>query len=133
VTNSQLVKDYRLRAKGRRKAIQVLLEERLYADVVRECQEAAELLLKSLIRAAGHAVPMTHDVSAKLTEIQQDLPPAAAVQLKRLCAISKNLRRDRELAFYGSEDVTPSEFYEETHALTAMAEVDELLALIGTL
>ena len=130
MTNHQLVKDYRLRARGRRKAIQVLLDERLFADVVRECQEAAELLLKSVIRAAGHAVPMTHDVSVKLNEIKEDLPDAVKGQLARLCTISKNLRRDRELAFYGSEDVTPSEFYEESHALSAIAELDELLVLI---
>lgn len=30
--------------------------------------------------------------------------------------ISRTLRRDRELAFYGSEDLTPQEFYKQTDA-----------------
>jgi hypothetical protein len=28
-----------------------------------------------------------------------------------LCDISRSLRRDRELAFYGAEDLTPSDFF----------------------
>jgi HEPN domain-containing protein len=130
MTNPKLVEDYRRRAKGRRKAIQTLLEETLYADVVRECQEACELILKSFIREAGHAVPMTHEVSSKLIEIQKDLPPRITQQLKLICNISKNLRRDRELAFYGSEDVTPSDFYEEAHAVEAIRQLDQLLQLL---
>ena len=133
MTNIKLVKDYRLRARGRRKAVQALFEEKLYADVVRECQEASELALKSLIREAGHSVPMTHEVSGKLMEIKSDLPEIVLPHLKRLCEISKNLRRDRELAFYGSEDVTPSEFYEESHALQAILDLDEALAVIALL
>jgi HEPN domain-containing protein len=133
LTNKKLVRDYRLRAKGRRKAVQALFNEKLYADVVRECQEAAELALKSIVRGAGHIVPMTHEISGKLMEIKADLPPPVLPFLKRLCEISKNLRRDRELAFYGSEDVTPSEFYEESHALQAIKELDEVLAVIDSL
>lgn len=30
--------------------------------------------------------------------------------------MSKELRRDRELAFYGAEDLTPSTFYERADA-----------------
>jgi HEPN domain-containing protein len=130
MTNSKLVADYRLRARGRRKAIQTLLDEKLYSDVVRECQEASELALKSLMRQAGHSVPFSHEVSGKLLEVQKDLPNSVLPFLKRICEISKNLRRDRELAFYGSEDVTPSEFYEEYHTLQAIRELDEVLAVV---
>ena len=130
MTNHKLVEDYRRRAVGRRKAVLVLFQEKLFADVVRECQEAGELVLKSFIREAGHAIPFTHDVSAKLLEIQVDLPTIIVKNIKRICQISKNFRRDRELAFYGSEDVTPSEFYEITHAEEAIAQLDELLDLL---
>ncbi|MCM2322690.1 MAG: HEPN domain-containing protein [Oligoflexia bacterium] len=130
MTNEKLARDYRLRARGRRKALAALFAEGLYADVVRECQEACELALKSLIRDAGHAVPMTHDVSAKLQEIRNDLPAPVQAKLQRICEISKSLRRDRELAFYGSEDVTPSDFYEESHARQALSELDEVLAIL---
>ncbi len=97
---------------------------------MRECQEACELALKSLIREAGHAVPMTHDVSTKLREIAVDLAPKARASLDRICEISKQLRRDREIAFYGSEDITPSEFFEKKDAQTALSQLDEVLAIL---
>jgi HEPN domain-containing protein len=130
MNNPNLGRDYRIRARGRKVAIDALFNAALYADVVRECQEAAELALKSIIREAGHSVPMTHEVSQKLREIRQDLPPGVQNQLDRLCDISKTMRRDRELSFYGSEDLTPSEFYTLKDAETAMAMLDEVLAVL---
>lgn len=130
MTNSKLAQDYRFRARGRRRAIDILLQEGLYADVVRECQEAVELALKSWIRDSGHSVPLVHDVSQKLREIEGDLPVTLRPHLPRLCEISKSLRRDRELSFYGSEDITPSEFYEKKDAETAIAQLDEIIALL---
>jgi hypothetical protein len=38
---------------------------------------------------------------------------------EKLAEISRHLRRDRELAFYGSDDLTPSEFYKEDDGLKA--------------
>ena len=46
----------------------------------------------------------------------------------RWCEISKHLRKDRELAFYGSEDVTPSSFYVRGDADAAKAMAEEVLA-----
>lgn len=111
-------------------AIQALMSQDLYADVVRECQEACELALKSLIRRSGHSVPFTHDVSDTLRAIEEDLPAAVRVKIDRLCEISKRLRRDRELAFYGSEDITPSEFYEKKDAKEAIRLLSEVLAVL---
>lgn len=130
MTNLTLADDYLKRARGRVRAIEVLLEDELYADVVRECQEACELALKSVIRRSGHSVPFNHDVSDKLREIQGDLPEKVRQSLSRLCEISKNLRRDRELAFYGSEDVTPGTFFELSHAHHALAQLKEVLAAL---
>jgi HEPN domain-containing protein len=130
MNNPNLGNDYIHRAHGRLKAIETLFVEKLFADVVRECQEACELALKGLIRNAGHSVPYTHEVSQKLMEIRLDLPEAVATQLPLLAEISKNLRRDRELSFYGSEDITPSDFYEESHAVQAMDQLKFVLSLI---
>lgn len=44
--------------------------------------------------------------------------------------VSKLLRKDRELAFYGSEDVTPSSFYERGDAEEAIAMARETLATV---
>ncbi|MGZ3769125.1 MAG: HEPN domain-containing protein [Bdellovibrio sp.] len=130
MNNPRLGNDYIYRAHGRLKAVITLFDEKLYADVVRECQEACELALKGLIRNAGHSVPHTHEVSQKLHEIKSDLPADIAQNLDLLTQISKNLRRDRELSFYGSEDITPSEFYDEGHAQEAINQLKEVLKLI---
>jgi HEPN domain-containing protein len=130
VNNPHLADDYKKRARGRRAVVELLISKQLYADAVREAQEAAELALKSLIRRAGHAVPFTHEVSACLKAIRDDLPQAVQGKLERLCEISKDLRRDRELSFYGSEDITPSEFYEEKDAVGALQKLDEILAAL---
>lgn len=131
MNNPHLAEDYRKRARGRKVAIDALFAAGHFADVVRECQEACELALKSLIRQAGHKVPHTHEVSEALrTAIAADFPGPAAAKLERLCAISKSQRRDRELSFYGSEDITPSSFYVEADARKAMDELDEVLAVL---
>ena len=130
MTNPKLGRDYLHRARGRRKAIESLFQEKLFADVVRECQEACELALKGIIREAGHSVPMVHDVSEKLKEIQKDLPKKLQAKLQEVCDISKQLRRDRELSFYGSEDITPSDFYTVDDAKEAMKKLDLVLGLV---
>lgn len=130
MNNPNLAQDYRVRAVGRRKAIMSLMKEGLYADVIRECQEACELALKSMIREAGHPVPMLHDVSSKLREIQKDLPAPIKKNIAKICTISKQLRRDREMAFYGSEDITPSEFYTQEDATLALEQLDFILSLL---
>ena len=130
MTNPKLAEDYRKRAIGRRNSILTLIADELFADAVRECQEAAELALKSIIRAAGHSVPFMHDVSPKLEEIKTDLPLAVQQKLTRLIEVSKHLRRDRELAFYGSEDITPGDFYSKKDALTALGMLDEVLEVL---
>jgi hypothetical protein len=44
---------------------------------------------------------------------------AVAPRLDQLAEISRTLRRDRDLAFYGAEDFTPSAFYKRADAETA--------------
>ena len=64
--NLDLAKDYLLRANGRLKAVDTLLAEGMWADVVRECQEIVELALKGLLRYHDIEVPRVHDVSEVL-------------------------------------------------------------------
>lgn len=109
--NLTLASDYITRAGHRLAAVELLLSRHSYADVVRESQELVELCLKALLRAARIEVPRTHDVSDILLEFVTQLPKSARVDAKKLAKISKTMRRDRELSFYGSEDLTPSEFY----------------------
>ncbi len=114
--NRTLAVDYVQRAAARLRAIDALYDAASWADVVRESQEAVELTLKGLLRAAGVDPPRVHDVAEVLEAERSRLPTSLADDIDRLAAISRALRRDRELAFYGAEDLTPSEFYRERDA-----------------
>ena len=118
--NKSLIQDYLKRSSSRLKAIEVLVAEKSWADVVRESQEVVELLLKALLRSANIEIPRVHDVSMILHDNQTLFPEIVRDKLGQLATISKKLRRDRELAFYGSEDLTPSDFYSEQDASEAL-------------
>jgi hypothetical protein len=47
------------------------------------------------------------------------LPASVRGEVERLASVSRDLRRDRELAFYGAEDLTPSSFYAEADGVRA--------------
>ena len=118
--NRGLATDYVRRATVRLEAIDVLYRAGSWADVVRESQEAVELALKGLLRARGIDPPRIHDVSEVLLREKERLPEAVRGRADRLAAVSRDLRRDRELAFYGAEDLVPSEFYAEQDARRAL-------------
>lgn len=96
-----------------------LFKEESWADVVRESQEVVELALKGLLRTAGIEPPRIHDVSEVLMAERERFPKAIQRNLETLAAGSRTLRRDRELAFYGAEDLTPSGFYTPEDATSA--------------
>jgi HEPN domain-containing protein len=121
VFNDALAADYLKRSRHRLKALEVLLQEESWADVVRESQELVEIALKALLLACRVEVPRIHDVSPLLEENRERLPAGIREQVPELVRISRSLRRDRELAFYGSEDLTPSEFYHRDDAEGAIA------------
>ena len=131
--NRGLIQDYAKRAEIRLKAIATLYAEESWADVVRESQEAVELALKALLRAAGIEVPRIHDVSGILLKERDLLPQSLHKDIEQFAAISKNLCRDRELA-YGSEDLTPSEFYNKRDADQAFKDAKfTVMAVKGAL
>lgn len=117
--NRDLALDYVTRCQKRLKAIDTLFEEEAWADVVRESQEVVELALKALLRQFQVEVPRIHDVSGVLENERERFPSQIRKDLKKLMSISRDLRRDRELAFYGSEDLTPQDFYKKDDAATA--------------
>ena len=114
--NMGLAADHVRRAEIRLEALDVLFKHESWADVVRESQEVVELALKGLLRAHGVEPPRIHDVSDVLLAERQRLPDSLQEKLDNLASISRELRRDRELAFYGAEDLTPSGFYSRSDA-----------------
>lgn len=132
--NKALALDYISRSKKRLFALEALYSHEAWADVVRESQEVVELSLKALLIHSNIAAPRVHDVSSVLEAERANLPKSALPHLDQFVEISRRLRRDRELAFYGSEDLTPSEFYKERDAKEAKAQArwvtDTLAAIV---
>jgi HEPN domain-containing protein len=99
--------------------------------VVRESQEIVELALEALVRFARIEVPRAHDVSPVLDQNRDRFPAGVRPRIDELNKISRLLRRDRELAFYGSEDLTPSQFYTEEDAATAAEQARTVVACVA--
>jgi hypothetical protein len=89
---------------------------------VREAQEIVELALKGMLRRVGIDPPKWHDVGFIFLEYAELFPAAVVPFLPELNRISKWLRRERELAFFGDIDFIPSEEYTRDHALQAGEE-----------
>lgn len=128
--NLDLARDHVQRAKVRLRAVDVLYREKSWADVVRESQEVVELALKGLLRACGVTPPRMHDVSGLLIAERDRLPAAIHGDVELLAGISRELRRDRELAFYGAEDLTPSSFYSKKDATAARDGARRVVELV---
>jgi HEPN domain-containing protein len=128
--NVELARDYVRRAEIRLLALDVLYREKSWADVVRESQEIVELTLKGLLRSCGVTPPRIHDVSDLLVEERKKLPEDLWEHLEELTRISRKLRRDRELAFYGAEDLTPSSFYSKPDATAARNDARHTVKLV---
>jgi HEPN domain-containing protein len=130
VHNTGLARDYIERATARLRAVDVLFEAESWADVVRESQELVELALKALLRSVGIDPPRIHDVSDVLKAEAHWLPDSLRGELGTLTRISRDLRRDRELAFYGAEDLTPSGFYTREDGERARTDARRTVELV---
>ncbi len=128
--NRKLAEDYLKRAELRLKALDTLYQGKGWADVVRESQEVVELALKALLRFFRIEIPRVHDVSEILEANREVFPAAFQTKLKTVCEYSRDLRRDRELAFCGSEDLTPSDFYREKDAQRARRAAQDTVAIV---
>lgn len=117
--NRDLAADHLRRAEARLRALDVLFEAESWADVVRESQEVVELALRGLLRAVGVEPPRIHDVADVVEAERGRIPEVLRPDIPRLAAASRALRRDRELAFDGAEDLTPCDFYRKPDATDA--------------
>lgn len=128
--NPDLARDYIQRASIRLRALDVLFDGKSWADVVRESQEIVELTLKALLRASGIDPPRIHDVSEVLLAERERFPDGIQGEVAALGEASRQLRRDRELAFYGAEDLTPSGFYSRADAERARSSARHAVEVV---
>ncbi len=127
MTFRDLARSYFDKARSRRRALPLFLEDKNYSDVVREAQEIVELCLKGSLRAVGIDPPRWHDVGPILQGNRERLPSGIADELESVALISARLRKERELAFYGDVDFIPSKRYGEADARQAIREADTVL------
>lgn len=120
MTHAGLAQAYLRKARARVQVLDLLYRNGEYSDVVREAQEAVELATKAVLHAIGIDPPRWHDVGPLLREYRDRLPAAAAAAVDDVAQISRRLRKERELAFYGDVDFVPTEAYGPAEALTAM-------------
>jgi hypothetical protein len=97
------------KATDRLDILELLVNKGAYSDVVREAQELVELALKGMLRGIGVEPPKLHDVGGLLCEHRERFPEDLRGELDDLARISKRLRKERELAFYGDLDFIPTE------------------------
>lgn len=129
MTNETLARSYLVKAQKRLKALAVLRDEAAHSDVVREAQELVELALKGMLRAVGIEPPKFHDVGGLLLEHDAKFSPDVRDRLARAAEISKRLRRERELAFYGDIDFIPTQEYSAADGERAYADAAWIAAL----
>lgn len=129
MTTQDLAQDYFKRCQMRFKALKVLLDEGAYPDVVRESQEIVELLLKGYLRLKLIDPPKWHDVGNILLENKEIHSNSISINLEVITHFSKYLRRERENAFYGEDDIIPLEHFDLDIAAECYAKVEWMLNL----
>ena len=129
MTNMDLARSYLFKARARLRILDMLMEEKDFSDVVRQGQEVVELCQKGILRRAGIDPPKWHDVGgiivSHIGRFEQDLHN----DLRISAEISKRLRKERELAFYGDIDFIPSEEYSREDAQRVVGDARFVAAL----
>jgi hypothetical protein len=129
MNTKSLAESYLKKAVDRLDILDLLFKKNAFSDVIRESQEIVELSLKGMLRSVGVEPPKIHDVGGLLLDHKEKFPKDIAKSLKRLAEISKRLRKERELAFYGDIDFIPTEEYTEADAEEAIRDTQ---LVVGT-
>lgn len=132
MTNLRLGQSYVERAQGRAPFLRKMQAAGLHADVVRESQEVVELALKGLLHMIGVDPPKEHDLSKLVARERTRLPPTVAADVSDIRRMSKRLRRERELSFYGSEDFIPTEEYAESDSTEAIGFAEAIVGWVSS-
>lgn len=127
--NTELAISYLKKANIRSKLINLAFELHGYSDVIHDAQSLVELCVKSMLLFKGINVPKFHEVSSLLIEHRDKFPEFAQDAFPKIVKISKTLRRNRELSFYGDEDFIPTDEYTEDEALEAMENAKYVLQI----
>ena len=120
MTSKDLAQSYFKKSIDRLDILDLLYQKDAYSDVVREAQECVELCLKGMLRFVGIEPPKYHDVGPLIVEHHERFKDISSEEIIRLAKISRELRKERELAFYGDIDFIPTEEYTREDAIEAV-------------
>lgn len=111
------------------------VERGSYPYVVRQCQEAVELLLKAALRLVGVEPPKWHDVGPVLKREATRFPQWFQQEVNKLARISRKLRREREPSMYGDEEsgTPPNGIYDREDAEEALKYAEYVYTLVSKL
>ena len=130
MTNDQLAQSYLKMSNERMKALPLFYQNKAYAVVIREAQEIVELTLKGLLRFTGIDPPKWHDVGEIIKEYSNRFPDEISKKASRIIEISRWLRKERELSFYGDIDYVPTEIYREEDAKLAIEDATYIVQIV---
>jgi hypothetical protein len=128
MTNEALAQSYLRKALDRLDVLDLRMGKGAWSDVVREAQEVVELALKAMLREVGVEPPKWHDVGGILQNERERFVPDVKAEIDELARISEWLRAEREVSFYGDEDVVPTEAYDEEDGSRAVADARHVVA-----
>lgn len=115
-----LAASYLAKARLRLEMLDLLFSREGWSDVVREAQELVELASKAMLRHVSIEPPKWHNVGSLLLEHAAFFSEDVRAHLPRVAEVSANLRKERELAFYGDEDFIPTAEYDREQAEKAL-------------
>ena len=123
-------------ARGMLEQAEAIFEEAIYLSqkqkwnlVVRRCQECVELSLKASLLYVGVEIPKIHDVGPLLKRYKNRFPKDFSIRITELASISRSLRAEREISFYGDEQsgIPPNELYTQDDAHEAIEKAKVVL------
>lgn len=124
MTNEEMARGAFIRARRVLQEAEGHYEEEAWNLVVRRCQEAVELALKGALRFVGLEVPRVHDVGVFLKRHRKRFQGRIMDEVDRLASISRRLWREREISFYGNEEmgIPAEELYTQQDADDALRD-----------
>jgi len=102
-----------------------------YHRTIRKCQESVELTLKGLLRLKGIEYPKSHRIGKIFIETFTDELDINFLQ--KAADLSDQLAIDREPSFYGSEDVTAEELFDEEDAKDVLEKTKYIIDYVNEL
>ncbi|MFW5704536.1 MAG: HEPN domain-containing protein [Nanoarchaeota archaeon] len=129
---SKFIKNYIQTSQRRIKYCENALNDKDFAYVVRESQTIVELCFKALLYRYNFVFPDKPEVSSDLKEVLEIYSDNIKKNYKKFAKLSKELRRNRELALYGDPDAdkVSNEFFTKDQAENYLKEVKELLEIV---